>query len=426
MKAKIAIVTQGCTNNVSESEAMGGILKKSGFDIVDNPEEAEIIILNICTVKGNKNALDTIADLKKLDKRIILAGCIPKESYKDFRELLPESCFISTHNIKDIVEIVEEALNDSAIDLMAQTAEVKIGLPRIRANKYVGILPILTGCNNSCAYCSVKLIKGELLSYPTELIMQEAEKAVREGCKELWVTSMDNAAYGIDKGKPALPELIKSIASIQGDFKIRIGMMNPSNVMMIAKELIEAYKNDKVYKFLHIPVQSGSNDVLKAMNRKYIKEDFVRLVDAFETEIPNITISTDIICGFPGETDAQFEESLDLISMTKPDVLNIARYSARPRTRAFYMENQVHGNISKERSRALTDLHNNVSRIRNEKWLKWQGPVLILEREQDWIGRNFAYKPVVIKTEEDLMGKTVNVRIVKVFPHYIIGEITDS
>jgi MiaB-like tRNA modifying enzyme len=424
MDTRIAFQTHGCSNNFSESEIMAGLLKKSGFKIVDSKQDADIIILNICTVKGNKTAFDAISELKKLNKKIILAGCIPKDSYKEYRKLLPDSCFISTHNISQIVEIAEEAKNETVIDLMTETREPKICLPKIRRNRHVGIIPILSGCNNKCSYCSVKLIKGDLFSYPISSVLNEAEKCIRDGCRELWITSMDNAAYGMEQGKAKLPELLRSVLKLEGNFRIRLGMMNPGNVLKILDELVEIYRNDKMYKFLHIPVQSGNNNILKAMNRQYRVEEFIKIVDVFESEIPDIAISTDIICGFPGETDEQFGDSADLIKEIMPDVLNISRYVPRQRTRAFYMENQIHGNVSKERSRVLTEIQNNIGRMKNEKWLGWKGTVFVSEKKEDFIGRNYAYKPVVIKSdEEDLLGREVEVKIIKTLPHYLAGRL---
>jgi MiaB-like tRNA modifying enzyme len=422
MDTKIAFQTHGCTNNFSESEIMAGMLKKAGFQIVKDKEKADMIVLNICTVKGNKTAFEAIEENKKYGKRIILAGCIPRDSYKDFRKLLPESCFISTHNIKNIVEVVEEARNDNPVDLMTAANEVKIGTARVRRNPRIGIIPILSGCNHKCSYCSVKLIKGELFSYPKETILKEARRCLMDGCKDLWITSMDNAAYGFDNKNIKLPELLQSILKLGGNFKVRIGMMNPSNLLGIIDEMVEIFKHEKVYKFLHIPVQSGNNEILKSMGRKYKIEEFLRLVDVFESEIPEITISTDIICGFPGETDEQFDMSADLIKEIKPDVLNISRFVPRIRTRAYYMENHVHGSIAKERTRYLTDLHKNLARLKNEKWLKWKGTVFVAEKKEDFVGRNYAYKPVVIRSKENLLGQEVEVKIVKVQPHYLIGK----
>ncbi len=423
---KIAFITHGCTNNFAESELMAGMLKKAGFPIAKK-EEADIIILNICTVKGEKTALDAIEEAKKLGKKIILAGCIPQESYTQFREALPDSCFVSTHNIKDIVSIVEEARNDSVVDDIAFKNEVKLG-ERLRGNPAVGIIPILSGCTNSCSYCSVKLIKGNLLSFPEQEIMKEAKQAIDEGCKELWVTSMDNSCYGLDKGKAALPELVKKIANFPGEFKIRIGMMNPKNLIKFADEMIEAYKNEKVFKFLHVPVQSGNNEILKAMNRNYTAEEFLSVIEKFESAIPNLTISTDIICGFPGETEEQFNDSIELVSNLKPDILNISRFVARKGTKAEAMENQVHGNITKERSRILTSRHENLGKMKNERWMGWQGSAIVDEKNPDgtFVARNYAYKPILINSSKDIFNKIVNVKIKKTQSHYLTGEIAGA
>ena len=194
-------------------------------------------------------------------------------------------------------------------------------------------------------------------------------------------------------------------------------MLNPNHVIEFLDELIEIYKSDKIFKFLHIPVQSGNNEILKAMKRKYTVEQFKEIIDKFKKEIPEITIATDIICGFPGETEEQFYDSLELIKQIKPSVLNISRFWPRPKTKAAEMENQIHSKETKKRSTLMTDIFHNIARMQNERWLGWQGDVLIDEKGKDetWIGRNFAYKPVIVEGNYKL-GDIVNVKIKKVTP----------
>ena len=402
---KTHIQTHGCSINFSESEIMNGLLVKAGFETADK-ESADIIIINVCTVKGDNTALREVKKTNEEfpEKKIIVAGCITKAVIKNSRDIDEKISFINTHNIKRICEVVEEVLQENVVELLTKEKELKLNLPKVRKNPVVGIIAILNSCNGSCSYCSVKAMKGDLLSYPSENIIKEINNCLKDGCKEIWVTSQDNASYMLEKDKKSkLPELLKKIIEINKEFIVRIGMMNPNNVLLIMDELIDIYKNKKIFKFLHIPVQSGNDKILKLMNRKYSVNDFKEIVNRFRKEIPDITISTDIICGFPTETEQQFNDSLNLIKEIKPDILNISRFQPRADTKAAAME-QIHGNITKNRSRLLTDIFLNISRMNNERWLKWQGKILIDEKGKydSWVGRNHAYKPVIVKGDLSL------------------------
>jgi MiaB-like tRNA modifying enzyme len=424
---KIYFQTHGCSTNFSESEVMQGILTTSGFNIIKDKEEADIIVLNICTAKGEKTALRELRKLNEEhgDKKLIVAGCIPPELIPKIREITEDVSLISTHNIKKISEVVEEMIHDNLIDIVAKDEdEIKLNLPRIRKNSTVGIIPILSGCNSSCAYCSVKLIKGDLISYPVEEILKEVRNSINNDCKELWVTSQDNAAYGLENKHPStLPALLNQILEPNREFKLRLGMMNPGNVLPILDDLINIYKNDKVFKFLHIPVQSGNDEVLKLMNRSYTTAQFKDIVNKFKEQIPHITIATDIIVGFPTETDEQFDDSLNLIKEIKPDVINISKFQPRPNTKALALP-QLDINTIKDRSRMLTDIFHNISRMQNERYHNWEGPILIDEKGKDntWVGRNFAYKPVIVKGDLKL-GQTVNARINNITTFDLRAEI---
>ncbi|MBU0614519.1 MAG: tRNA (N(6)-L-threonylcarbamoyladenosine(37)-C(2))-methylthiotransferase [Nanoarchaeota archaeon] len=410
---KVYLQTHGCSTNLSESEVMSGLLLKAGFNVTLSPEEADVIIINICTVKGEEVGIRDIRKLSEYKKPLVIAGCVPKYMLKSIREVSGDASIITTHNIENIVEIVEETLNGNSVELMVNKSDIKIGMPRVRRNKVIGIVPISSGCLGDCSYCSVKLIKGALKSYPQDMIVREVLDAVNQGCKEIWITSQDNGAYGMeDNDKSQLPQLMKAILGIRQDFKVRIGMMNPEHLWPVIDEMIEIYKNPRVFKFLHIPVQSGNDEILEKMNRKYNVMQFERIIERFKQAIPNITISTDLIVGFPGETEEQFNDSLNLVRKIMPGVLNISRFQPRPRTRAAHMEGQLHGRDTKERSRLVTDIFQNISRMNNERWLGWKGEVLIDEigKDNTLIGRNFAYKPVIIRSVAKL-GDRVNVTI---------------
>jgi MiaB-like tRNA modifying enzyme len=402
---------------------MKGLLVKADFKIVENPEDAHIAIINICTVKGDTTALKTIRKIHEEHKhlRFIIAGCITKSIIPRIREIVPECSLVSTHNIKEIPSVVEEMLSNNPISILSKSDDEKINLPRIRKNPIIGIIPISSGCLGYCSYCSVKLIKGKLKSYAPEKIIKDVEIALKDGCKEIWITSQDTGAYGKDIGTN-LANLLNEIVKIDKKFMIRIGMMNPDHAIEMLNDLVELYKNDKIFKFLHIPVQSGNNDILKAMKRKYSVEDFLKIIDTFRNSIQNITISTDIIAGFPNETNEQFQDSVKLIEKIKPDVVNISRFQPREGTDAAKME-QISGEITKERSRALTNAFDWVAFKVNKAWEKWQGKIIIDEagKEGTFVGRNFAYKPIVVKGSYKI-GDEINIRIVDATKHYLIGQ----
>ena len=414
MSTNICIKTYGCSANFAEAEMMSGLLVEADFKIVDNVEDAFIVIMNICTVKGDENALKEIKQVKEEHpyKKIIISGCIPKHLIESLRELVPEASLINTHNINKIVSVVEETIHENPISVLASNKKLKINLPRVRKNPVIGIVPIATGCIGRCAYCSVKNIKGDLISYPVESIIEEIRQCVKDRCKEIWITAQDTGCYGVDIGTN-IAELLKKLVEVRGEFKIRLGMANPKSVLQNLEELIKVFQHEKMFKFLHIPVQSGNNKILKSMNRPYEIEDFQHIVKRFREDIPEINIATDMIVGFPGESDEQFRDSLLLVDQLKPDILNISRFVARPGTRAEKRENQVHGREIKERSRTMTSQFEWTAFSQNRKWRHWEGEILIDEHGKDgtFIGRNLAYKPIMV-SGDFVLGQTVKVKIV--------------
>ncbi|MFC1800647.1 tRNA (N(6)-L-threonylcarbamoyladenosine(37)-C(2))-methylthiotransferase [Nanoarchaeota archaeon] len=422
---KVYFQTHGCSTNFSESEIMKGLLVKAGFSI-SLIDDSDVIVINICTVKGEFNALKEIKGIKDKfpDKKLVVAGCLTPKIITDVRSI-DESCgLINTHNIDKIVEVVENTANGDPIEAISNSKLKKINMPKVRKNKIVSIVPILSGCNHSCAYCSVKDVKGSLVSYPAEDIISEVKQSVMQGCKEVWITSQDNAAYMMEGGKSKLVELLKQVVAVEGDFKIRLGMMNPDNVIAIIDELLEVYANDKMFKFIHIPVQSGNDEVLSKMNRTYSVNDFKELIRKIKTAIPQMTLATDVIVGFPGETEEQFNDSLDLIKEITPTVLNISRFKAREGTAAAAMEDQVRGGIVKDRSKKVTDLFHRVAYIQNEKWFGWKGMILIDEKGKNdtWVGRNLAYKPVIVQGDY-MIGQSIKVSIKQTAIFDLRGEI---
>lgn len=422
---KVNVITQGCSSNLRESEIMAGLLGNSGFEIVHDEGESDANVVNICTVKGDATALREIKRLKKhnSNKKLIIAGCITESIVPRVKQIDESASFVNTHNLGRISAVVENSLNGNVLELLDKKYEQKVNLPSVRKNSVVGIVPILNGCNYFCTFCSTKLVKGKLFSYPMDAIRQDVKEHLKAGCREIWITSNDTGAYMVEQGgKQKLVELLGQILSIPLDFKVRIGMMNPGNTIAILDELIEIYKNPKMFKFLHIPLQSGNNGILKMMNRKYTAEQFIGVVKTFKKEIPEITISTDIIVGFPTEIEKQFEDSLDIIKKIKPDVLNLSRYAEREGTIAAKMR-KLPTNTLKQRSRIMANLYRKIALENNKRWIGWKGKILIDEQGKNasWIGRNYCYKPVVVKGNFRL-GDEINVEIADATSFDLRGE----
>ena len=410
---KVHVKSYGCSANMAEGEQI-----KGQFAELVEEKDADLVVLNICTVKGDKTALDAIKEVKKNypDKKIAIAGCITPSIVAPIKMIDPEAVLVNTHHIENISMLV-----NTKTDALTHAKPIKLLQPRVRTNPVVGIVPISSGCLDACAFCSTRLVKGVLFSFPPEVIAKEVEKCVADGCKEIWITGQDTCCYGFDRGTN-LAKLLKMIVEIPGDFKVRVGMGNPRHVPKYLSELVEVMKNQKIFKFLHIPVQAGNNDVLKAMRRGHTVETFVDIVNAFRKEIPDITISTDIIVGYPTETEKQFEDTLKFVEQMKLDIINIARFAPRPGTTAATMQGQVHGNIRKERSRKLTELQKSVALERNKQWLGWQGEAIVDEKVKDGVSaRNHAYKTIVIRKDLPL-GTVLKVRITEAHNFFLVGS----
>jgi len=425
MLTKIGFVTFGCALNQSDSEVMKGILKEAGHEITE-PKDSEIVIINSCTVKNlaEKKLFRSIVKYK--DKKVIIAGCVPQADRILVEKELKNYSIIGTTQLKKIDYVVEETLNGNIVQLLKIEKDERLNLPKIRKNKIIEIVPICSGCLDHCTYCKTKHARGNLLSYSPRAIIQQVQTAVDEGCKEIWLTSQDCGAYGKDLDTNIV-ELLQKIIKIEGNFKVRLGMANPTYFPEFLDDLIEVMKHPKIFKFLHIPVQAGNNQVLNDMKRRYTIEDYKSIVKKIKDEIPEMTISTDIICGFPTETEEQFEDTINLIKETRPEMLNISRFWLRPGTPAANLK-QIPTRFSKERSIILKTLHDQMMIENNKSWIGWKGEVLIdepgkeTEEGKTWIARNYAYKQIVLKDAPNLsMGISTSVEAVKAEKYHIEG-----
>ena len=351
IKMKIFIKTFGCQANISDSETIAGLLQE-GFTLVNSEDEADTIIVNSCAVKNatQSKILDYLKKYSK-EKKVFVGGCLTK--VLDIKKYAPVKAVFDTNSILKISEILTQEK-----DAFSDHKESRILAPLIRKDSEVAIIPIGEGCLNSCTFCATKLARGNLRSYRMGDIKRAFEKAVNEGCKKIYLTSQDNGCYGFDLGA-SLPELLDELTQIKGDYLIRVGMMNPWHLTKILPDLLESYSSDRIMKFLHIPVQSGSERILKHMKRIHTVDNFTSAVNLFRKSFPDISIATDIIIGYPLETEDDFKQTLDLIKKTKPEVLNISKFSSRPGTEASKLK-QLSSEIVKERTLRLNSLYQEI------------------------------------------------------------------
>ncbi len=419
------IITSGCAHNFSDSEQMAGLLKEAKFAPVENIEDADVVIFNTCTVKTPAES-SFFTSLEKIKtqhpyKTIIISGCIPQAD--QLNPKLKGYSLLGTRQIHKIVQVVEEALHDNVIRLLETGELPPLNLPRVRRNPVVGIVPISLGCLGACAFCKTKSARFTLQSYPPPEVKREVEQALKDGVREIWLTSQDTFCYGFDINTDIVA-LLKELVEIKGNFLIRIGMGNPDHLPKIKEGLVELYQHPKIFKFLHIPLQAGDNTTLKEMKRHYSVEEFVSAVHYFKEAVPEMTIMTDIIVGYPTETEEQYQKTIDVIRKTMPDCINISRFWPRPGTKAAKLE-PLPGEEVNRRSRTLTDIFHNISKMRNERWFGWEGEIIIDEKgtiEKQWVGRNFAYKPVIVEGEFKL-GDVLQVKISKTTTFDLRGEV---
>ncbi len=422
----IYVENYGCTANKYDLEVMLAYLTEAGYRLSGSPESADVLLVNTCGVKKQTEdrILWRLRCLSRLDKPLIVAGCLPKINLPAIRRTVPNySVLLDPQSIDRILSAVKEAEAGGKNRIFfSEKPKIKPELPKVRTNKFVEIMQIAEGCRGVCAYCCTRFARGKLFSYPKETVVSGVEKAVKDDAREVWITAQDTGAYGADVGTD-LASLLEEICRIEGKFFVRVGMMNPTHLSEMLPRLIEVYRNEKIFKFLHVPVQSGDNRILRRMNRGYSVEAFRNIVASFRAEIPKITVATDVICGFPSESEQAFGRSMKLVSEIKPDVLNISKFFPRPRTAAEGMKQLTRREVN-ERSKRMSALFRRICFERNQAWLGWKGEIVVDEkgRNGSWMGRNFAYKPVVIKSEDDLLGKFLWVHVKEAFPTYLLAE----
>jgi threonylcarbamoyladenosine tRNA methylthiotransferase CDKAL1 len=400
-KPKVWVEAYGCSASMADSEMIRGLLKSAGYEVAAKQSEGALNLIVTCSVKDatEHKMVGKIKSLTESGKPLVVAGCLPKADRAKVELLSPSASLLGPHSIERSADVVGSALAGSRLVALEDSISDKVNIPRVRVNPVVSIVEIASGCMSECTFCQTKLAKGWLRSYRMGDIMRQILSDIAEGgCREVWLTSTDNGCYGRDIGSD-LVELLKACCSIEGDFKIRLGMMNPMYLPEMLNRLVEVFhENDKLFKFLHIPVESGSNGVLRKMKRGHTARTFLDAVQSFRKKIPKMTISTDVIVGFPTETEGDFQATLDLLEKAEPDIVNSSRYGARPGTEsAKWKRERVSSQVAKERSGRLHMLARKIAKKRNSLWQGWQGEIIVDEIIGKVAqGRNYAYKPVVV------------------------------
>ncbi|PNX53702.1 MAG: hypothetical protein BV458_03100 [Thermoplasmata archaeon M9B2D] len=414
---KIYIETYGCTANKSDERLLIGLMTRDNHEVVQNIAQADVLVLLTCTVIGTteQRMLSRLRVFQKTQKRIIVTGCMPTVQSDLIRSIVPQASLIPCQSIQYINDILKG-------NTPTFTESKKTMLPRLY-DTIIAPIMIAEGCRLSCSYCITRFARGTLRSFPIHEIVSEVSCAVNQGCKEIQLTAQDTASYGLDTGTD-LGALLSQVSILEGTFRIRVGMMNPATLKKNIDAILAAYQQEKIYKFLHVPVQSGDDDILKKMNRGYTVSDFIQLVQRFRNAVPTLTLATDVIVGFPTETTDQCKNTMRLLEDIHPDIINITRFSARPLTTAKKMKGRLPTYIVKERSKQITELCARLTLEKNKQHIGDIVRVLVTEKgkQNTSTGRTESYKQVVF-TEQVSLGDVVDVRIIDAAPTYLVGKL---
>ncbi len=384
---------------------MKTLLKDREF--VDDPREADVIMINTCAVRleTEERMKKRISELRKFGKKLVVAGCLSGAEPGTIMSIAPEASLIGPQAIEKVKDVIDGNLRS------ALTGERASITPHVMEGK-VGIIPIADGCAGDCNFCITKLARRKLRSYPLRSIIDSAKFALSKGAVELELTGQDTAAYGLDYGASIrLPEVVRQVTELDGDFMVRIGMMTPEQASSIIDDLIEVIRLKKVYKFIHLPVQSGDDEVLKLMNRKYTIEEYKGIVKELRTKVPFLNVTTDIIIGHPGETEEAFENTISLMKEMRFERIHLAIYSMRSNTRSASMP-QIPDKVKKQRMNVAYKLYEDISLSIHKEYEGKMTSLLLTEvgKQGSTIGRTVNYIPVVVKGDHQL-GRRADVKI---------------
>ena len=421
MNKKIAFITLGCKVNLYDTEAMAELFTEKGYEVVDFEEYADVYLINTCTVTnlGDKKSRQMIRRAKRINPNsvVVATGCYAQVASEEVAKIEGINIVIGTKNRSEIVETVENYVAENGVvnnvsDIMGEKEFEPLQISRL-TNRTRAYIKIQEGCNRYCTYCIIPYARGPIRSRKPEEVIEEVKKLAENGFKEVVLTGIHVASYGLDLGNITLADIIEKVHSVNGIERIRFSSMEP---LAIDDDFVARMaKLPKVCDHYHLSLQSGCNRTLKRMNRKYNAEQYAEACERLRNAFPNVSITTDIIVGFPDETEEDFKESLAFAKKMKLDKIHTFPYSPKKGTPAAKMKNQISGDVKSQRSKemiALSDkmnidfLNNNIGKT---------VPVLFEDMENGfWQGHTTNYIKVLVKSDENLNNKIVDVKLDKI------------
>lgn len=437
MSRTFHITTFGCQMNEHDSEVIDGLLTERGFSSVKERKDASIVIINTCSVRDNadKRFFGTLGQLKKRKESdpsfiVCVCGCMMQQQrvVDTIKAKYPwVDVIFGTNSIHHIPELIEKVAieKEKVVDIIENTEEIVEGLPAKRLFDHKALVNIMFGCNNFCTYCIVPYTRGREKSRAPEAIVDEVKDLVSDGVKEIMLLGQNVNSY--DGNGTSFAELLKMLNDVDGLERIRFMTSNPKD---LSDELIEAFAVcDKLCRNLHLPIQSGSNRVLKRMNRKYTREDYLKLIEKLRKTVPDITLSTDIIVGFPGETNEDFEETLSIVKEVEYDSAFTFIYSIRKGTPAEKFEDQIEESEKHRRFDLLVNAVNEISEKKNKAYQDRVEKVLVdgvsKNDKSTLTGRTDGFKLVNFAGKKELIGSIVDVKITDAKTFSLFGEVIE-
>ncbi len=431
------VITYGCQMNVHESEKLAGMLEELGYVSTDNENQADIIVFNTCCVRENaeQRAIGNIGALKPLKKKkkgliIAVGGCMMQQENKGnmIKERFPfVDIIFGTHNLYMFKEYLQKRLNTGkkTIEIVDDDGKIIENVPKARTSYPNAWVNIMYGCNNFCSYCIVPYVRGREKSRNPQDILDEVKSLINAGYKEITLLGQNVDSYGktLDISYD-FADLIEEISNIEGKFRLRFMSNHPKD---INEKLIRVIAgSNKICKCIHLPIQSGSTKILGLMNRRYTQEKYLEEVKMIKSICPNMAITTDIMIGFPTETEEDFLETLKVVNEIEYDGAFTFVYSQRQGTKASEMEGQIPEDIKKDRIIRLVDKQNEINRQKSLKYVDKIVEVLCEDydsKKEVYQGRDDFGRMIYFNSDKDLIGEFVNVKIVKTGGITLIGEI---
>ncbi|WP_294351104.1 tRNA (N(6)-L-threonylcarbamoyladenosine(37)-C(2))-methylthiotransferase MtaB [uncultured Clostridium sp.] len=434
---KVAFATLGCRVNQYESEAMAEKFIREGYEVTEFSEIADVYVINTCTVTnmGDKKSRQIISRARRLNEKAIIAvvGCYSQMAPKEVSAIEGVDVVLGTRNKGDVVYYVNKARDEEKVQVHVEGVLKNNKFEELNIEEYQdktrAFLKIQDGCNRFCTYCTIPYARGSVCSKDPRKVIDEIKRLNEHGFKEIILSGIHTASYGLDlDGTITLVDLLEDIEMLNGIERVRIGSIEPA---FFTPEVVERIKKlKKLCPQFHLSLQSGCNDTLKRMNRRYTAEEYENIVNILRQNIKDVSITTDVIVGFPGETEEEFKETYDFLNRIKLTKTHIFKYSPRKGTRAADMPGQLDGNVKEERSKALIELNK-----KNEKAFiqKYVGEVLDVLIEQEVKGKEGVYEGYTrnyIKVEvngiqDNMKGQIIKCKLIEAFDDYATADFVE-